>query len=175
MITSLRLIAFIFLFVSSANLCRADLGDSEAQCIRKYGPESNIRTDLGYKQVGDKSAAFTVKTPTGSLDVTVIFLRGLSCHEAFANTDLSQGLTQDQMKAILDSQSAGLKWERKRKVYRTVAGTTYGTINWERSDGAVARFFVSSPAASQTQTGQVELSTKLYFTAQSTYDKENGG
>jgi len=79
------------------------------------------------------------------------------------------------MKAILESQRAGLDWDRQRKVYRTIAGTTYGTIDWLRSDGAVARFFVSGQASSQTQTGQVQLSTKQYASAQSFYDKQNGG
>jgi len=170
----IRLLGIFFLFVASAVVCRANLGETEAQCIARYGPESGIKTDLGYRQVGDKSAMFTVTTPTGSLSVTVIFLHGLSCHEAFANTDISQGLTQDQMKGILESQKAGLKWDEQRKQYRTYGGTTYGTIYWRRSDGAVAKFYVSGKASSRSQTGQVELSTKLYATAQSTYDKENG-
>ncbi len=55
-----------------------------------------------------------------------------------------------------------------------VAGSTYGSIDWQRSDGAVGKFWVSGAAASQIKTGQVDVSTKQYAVAQRFYDKENG-
>jgi hypothetical protein len=162
------------LLISASGLCRANLGDSEAQCIARYGPESDVRTDLGYRQVGNKSATFTFKNSVGSLFVKIIFLNGLSCHESICNSDASDGLTQDQMKAILDSQSSGMKWEKGRTEYRTVAGETYGSTEWKRSDGAEGKFWFSGKAASQNHTGQVSVSTRQYAVAQATYDKENG-
>jgi len=170
----LRLTIQAFLFITTAAICRANLSESEAQCIARYGNESDVRTDIGYRQVGDKSASFTFKTASGSLYVKVIFLNGMSCHESFSNADASLGLTEEQMKAILDKQSAGLKWEKGETRYRTVAGETYGRIDWQRSDGAVAKFWISGKAASQSPTGQVDVSTKQYAVAQRIYDKENG-
>jgi hypothetical protein len=168
------LLAAVLLFVSGAGVCRANLGETEAQCIARYGPESDIRTDLGYRQVGDKAASFTVKTPGVSLDIRVIFLNGLSCHESFSNSDSSHGLTSGQMKAILDAQNAGFKWDKGKTVYRTSGGETSGKTDWLRSDGATARYWLSGNASAQDIGGQVDLSTRQYTQAQRFYDKENG-
>jgi hypothetical protein len=92
------LLAMAVLFVSGLGLCRANLGETEAQCIARYGSESEIQNDVGYRQVGDKAASFNVKMPYGVIAVRVIFLNGLSCRESFANADASRGLTDDQMK-----------------------------------------------------------------------------
>jgi hypothetical protein len=172
--TSLALACF---FVSSVAICRGNLGDTEAQCVAKYGAESDVTDDLGYRQVGDKAASFNVKTSGGAMDLRIIFLRGLSCHETYSNADSSRGLSEDQMKAILNAQSAGQKWDKGKTIFRStgISGYTYGTIDWLRSDGATARFYLSSQSSSQTQTGQIDLSTKYYAYAQHFYDKENGG
>src|SRR5471030_2353740 len=98
-----KFVAVALLFVSGMGVCRANLGETEAQCIARYGSESDIQTDIGYRQVGDKAASFYLKTASGSFDVRVIFLKGLSCHESISisNADASRGLSEDQMKAIL--------------------------------------------------------------------------
>jgi hypothetical protein len=167
--------AIALLFVSGIGLCRANLGETESQCAARYGNESAIQTDLGYRQVGDKAASFQVRTSTGSLDVRVIFLNGLSCHETISNTDSSRGLSEEQMKAILDSQSAGFQWRKRKTVYHTDrSDETYETENWLRSDGATAIFSMSGTAASRDLSGEVELSTKEYTYAQHFYDQENG-
>jgi len=176
---SSTLIAIAVFFVTSLGICRANLGDGEAQCIAKYGAESDVQTDLGYRQVGDKAASFIVKTSGGEMVLRIIFLNEMSCHESYSNADSSSGLSDDQMKAILNAQSAGLKWEKGKTMYRTAAsgftnGTTYGTIDWLRSDGATARFYISGKASSQNHSGQVDLSTKQYADAQHFYDKQNG-
>jgi len=168
-------VVLAWLFILGMDVCRANLGETEAQCIAKYGSESDIQTDLGYRQVGDKAGSFSVKTARGSFDIRVIFLNGLSCHESISNADASHGLTEDQMKAILDSQSAGFKWRKRKTVYHTDrSDETAGTENWLRSDGATANFFMSGKAASGELSGEVELSTKEYTVAQHFYDKENG-
>jgi hypothetical protein len=165
------------LFLSGTIAGRANLGETEAQCIAHYGAEFDSRDSVGYNQVGDRLGFFHQKTPTGSFDVRIVFLNSASCHETYTNTDSAHGLTMDQMKAILDAQSVGLKWRKGASVFRTgnIAGETYGSIDWLRSDGATAKFWVSGKANSQTQTGQVELSTKQYADAQRVYDRENGG
>jgi len=168
-------VAVALLLVSGMGVCRANLGETEAQCITRYGSESEIQTDVGYRQVGDKAASFHVKTASGSLDIRVIFLNGLSCHETISNTDASRGLSEDQMKAILDSQSAGFKWRKQKTVYHTaLSDETSETVNWLRSDGATAQLLMSGTAASRALSGDVELSTKEYTFAQHVYDQENG-
>jgi hypothetical protein len=169
------LVTIAVLFLFSMGLTRANLGETEAQCIARYGAESDVRTDMGYRQVGDKAASFTMKTSYGSVDIRVTFLNGMSCHETFCNSDSSRGLTEDQLKDILNSQSAGLKWDQGKTVYRTNGGITAKTVDWRRSDGAVAKFWMSGKAGSRTQTGQVDLSTKQYAYVQGVYDRENGG
>ena len=81
---ALGILMAALLFFSGPGLCRANLGETEAQCVARYGNEVDVKTDLGYRQVGDKAASFNVKTANGSLSVKVIFLNGLSCHESFA-------------------------------------------------------------------------------------------
>src|ERR1700683_3198634 len=150
-----------FLFISCMTVCRANLGETEAQCMARYGSESEIQTDVGYRQVGDKAASFSLKTASGSLDVRVTFLNGLSCHESISNADASRGLSEEQMKAILDSQSAGFQWRKRKTVYHTDrSDETSETESWIRSDGATANFFMSGKAASGDLSGEVELSTK---------------
>jgi hypothetical protein len=172
----LKLTALALLFVAAMDVCRANLGDTEAQCIAKYGSESDVKDDLGYRQVGDKAASFKVKAPNGEIILRITFLNGLSCHESYSSADSSRGLSEDQMKAILHSQDAGLNWDKRKTIYRTSnsAGQTFGTVDWLRSDGATARFWMLGKASSQSQSGQIDLSTKQYADAQHFYDEENG-
>src|ERR1700761_6250613 len=109
---SLKFVAAIGFLAAGFGICRANLGESEAQCITRYGGESDVQNGLGYHQVGDKTATFHAKFSGVALNIRVIFLNGLSCHEAIANADDSRGLTVDQMKALLDSQRAGQDWHK---------------------------------------------------------------
>jgi len=170
------LLALVLFSISGMTLCRANLGESEAQCITRYGDESDVQTDLGYRQVGDKAATFTAKSPFGPLNVRVTFLNGMSCHESISNADSSNGLSEDQLKGILNSQSAGQKWDKRKTVFHTGASLeeTYETVDWLRSDGATATFWMSGKASSQNRSGQIDLSTQQYAYAQHVYDQENG-
>jgi hypothetical protein len=166
------------LFVCSLGTCRANLGETESQCVARYGHETGVQTDVGYRQVGDKAVTFLLKMKTTSVDIKVIFLHGRSCHETFSNDDSSQGLSEDQMKSILDSQSAGLKWRKVNSMFHTngvdSSGTTYGIEKWQRSDGATGTFWLSGKADTQTYSGQVDVSTREYTVAQRYYDQQNG-
>jgi hypothetical protein len=162
----------------SLSACHANLGDSEAQCIARYGAEADVQDAVGYRQVGDKAATFHLQKANLAVDIRVIFLHGLSCHESFSNSDASRGLSESQMQTILDAQSAGLKWRKVHSIFRTdrvdSSGTTSGSEEWLRSDGATGTFWLSTPATSQSVSGQVEVSTKEYTVAQRYYDKQNG-
>ena len=166
------------LFVCGFGVCRANLGDTEAQCIARYGAESDVQDDVGYRQVGDKAAMFHAKMVNVVLDIKVVFLHGLSCHESFSNADSSRGLSEDQMKSLLDLQSAGLKWRKGKSTYHTdrvdSSGVTSGTEDWVRSDGVAARFWLSGKSDSQTISGETEISTKEYTVAQRYFDQQNG-
>jgi hypothetical protein len=170
----LKLLAAILFLVASIHVCRADIGDAESRCITRYGSEIDSQDSLGYRQVGDRAATFNIKMPYGSVVVRVVFLHGLSCHESFSNADAALGLTSDQLKGILNSQSAGLNWHKGRTIYNSGGGDTYCSVDWQRSDGATAKFWMSGKAVSQSQTGQIDISTREYTYAQHIYDKENG-
>ncbi len=153
----------------------ANLGETEAQCVAKYGSESDVQDGLGYHVVGDRAVTFQVKTASGALNMRVIFLQGTVAHEEIASLDPAQPLSQRQMKALLDSDNAGLTWRKGHEVFRTDnSGTTYGTQNWSRSDGASAKIFLTGKASSQDLSGQMQLSTKRYADAQAFYDKQDG-
>jgi hypothetical protein len=171
---SLELMAAIGFLAASLSLCRANLGETEAQCIARYGSESDVQDGLGYHQVGDKTATFHAKFSGVMLNIRVIFLNGRDCHEAISNADDSQGLSVDQMKAVLDSNRAGQDWHKGRAVYHSDRHDTAGAIAWKRDDGAIATFWLSGKASSQSQSGEMELSTKQYATAQAYWDKVDG-
>jgi hypothetical protein len=169
-----KFVAAIGFFAAGLGVCHANLGETEAQCIARYGSESDVQDGLGYHQVGDKTATFHGKFSGFALNVRIIFLNGRACHEAISNADGSQALSMDQMKAILDSERAGQDWHKGRAVYRSDRHDTAGAIAWKRDDGAIATFWLSGQASSQSPSGEMELSTKQYATAQAYWDKVDG-
>jgi hypothetical protein len=161
-------------FVLATGICRANLGETENQCIARYGSEFNLQDNLGFDVVGDKAASFQVKTAKGSFLIKVIFLNGLDVHETLSNADTSRGFSEEQMKALIDSESAGMEWRKRNTVYRTDrSDATSETEDWLRSDGATARFWMSGKAATN-ESGEVDLSTRDYAEAQRILDKQNG-
>ena len=172
---SLNLVALALLSVLGVGISRASLADTEAQCIAKYGNESDARDDLGYAVVGNRAVTFYVKTASGSLSLRVVFLQGTVAHEEISSADASHPLSEGQMKTILDSESAGLKWRKRNSVFHTDnSGSTNGAENWTRSDGAVAKFWVTAKAGSGDLSGQMEISTKKFADAQAYFDKQYG-
>jgi hypothetical protein len=172
---SFNLAALALFLVLSVGTSRASLGDTEAQCVVKYGSESDVKDGLGYNVVGDRAVTFYLKTASGSLNLRVVFLQGTVAHEEISSADPSHPLSEGQMKTLLDAESAGLKWRKRNSTLRTDnSGSTYGAENWSRSDGAVAKFWVTAKAGSQEISGQMELSTKRFADAQAFFDKQDG-
>ena len=171
---SLKFVATFGFLAAALSVCHANLGETEAQCITRYGSESDAQDGLGYHQVGDRTATFHSKFSGVTLNIRIIFLNGRDCHEAISNADDSQALSLDQMKAVLDSERTGQDWHKVRAVFRSDRHDTAGAIAWKRDDGAVATFWLSSKASSQSQSGEMELSTKQYATAQAYWDKVDG-
>ena len=169
-------VALILLWALGTGICRASLGETEAQCVAKYGSEFDVKDGgLGYNIVGDRAVTFSLKTAFGFLNLRVVFLQGTVAHEEISSADASHPLSEAQMKTLLDSESAGLKWRKRNSVFRTDnSGSTSGAENWSRSDGAVAKFWVTGKAGTQNLAGQMELSTKKFADAQAFFDKQNG-
>jgi hypothetical protein len=168
-------IIFPALFLAAGlGVSRASLGDPEAQCIAKYGAEFEEQDNLGFDVVGDKAASFNLKTPHGSFVVKVVFFNGVAGHETYSNADPSKGLSEDQMKSILTLEGAGANWERKSRTYRTDrSDNTSEKQEWVRSDGAIARLWLSGEKA-ENESGEIELSTREYAAAQRNLDKQDG-
>ncbi len=169
------LIALALLSLVGVGISRASLGETEAQCVAKYGPEFDIKDGLGYDVVGERAVTYHVKTAAGPLTVRVIFLQGTVAHEAISSGDSSHPLSEAQMKALLDAEGADMKWHKQKSLFRTDdSGSTYGTEFWSRSDGALAKIWVTGKAGSQDLSGQLELATKKYADAQAFFDKQDG-
>jgi hypothetical protein len=169
-----NLAALVLFSILSAGVCRASLGDTEARCITKYGAESDATDNLGDRIVGDRAVTFNISTPSGDLNLRVVFLHGTVAHEEISGAG-GRSLPETQLKTLLDAESQGFKWEKGKTVFRTNnSGSTYGAQNWSRSDGAVAKFWVNAQAGSQDLSGQMEISTKLFAAAQAFYDRQNG-
>ena len=171
--TTLAAMAVFFVF----GLCpaHASLGDTEAQCIGKYGAEFDAKDGLGYDVVGDRAASFRFKNAVGALNRRVIFLRGLVVHEEISSSDPSLPLSKPQMQAILESDGAGRAWHKGDAHFRTDnSGSSYGAETWSRDDGAQAKFWLTAKAGSQKETGQMEISSRSYLAAKAYFDKQDG-
>jgi hypothetical protein len=154
---------------------RAHLGDTEAQCIGRYGAEFEIRDNLGFDAVGDKAASFHVKTPAGSFVMTIVFLNGVASDEKISNSNGASGLSDGQKQAFLDSESAGEAWRKKSATTHTDrSDVTYETEDWIRGDGATARCWMSRKVKAEEQWGEIEFATRDYSAAQKKLDAENG-
>ena len=158
----------------SPAICHAKLGETEAQCIARYGAESDQRDNLGFDRIGDKSAAFKLKMAKGSFVMNVIFYNGIDARETITTADPSQGISLDQETAFLDSESAGQVWQKGRTIYHTdPSDTTYEAESWTRSDGATARCWTYSKLKFSGW-GGIEVSTAAYASAQRELDRQNG-
>jgi hypothetical protein len=169
--------ALAWCLVCCPGISRANLGDTEAQCLARYGAESDVKDGLGYDAVGDRSATFHVKTAVDSLIITVIFLQGVAVHERISNADASRGLSEARMKALLQTESRGLEWQKGNSIFRTdnSSGITAGSETWLRSDRAIATFSVLGKTGSTALAGEIELSTRQYAEAKAFFDKQDGG
>lgn len=172
-----NLAALALLTALGMGISRASLGDTEAQCVAKYGSESDVQDGMGYGTAGDKAATFQVKTASGYLNVRVVFLQGTVGHEEISSADASHPLSQERMKALLDSESAGFEWRKGKAVFHSdisSSGSTYGTVNWSRSDGATAKIYLQGKSSAQDLSGQMELSTRKFADTQAFFDKRDG-
>jgi hypothetical protein len=170
-----RLFLAALLLVAGREASRANIGETEVQCIARYGDESNVRDDLAFDVIGDKAASFQLKSPSFVLSLDVIFFNGVDAHETVRNADTSQALSEEQKNEVLDLERAGLKWERQKTTFGTDrSDVTYGSETWIRSDGAVARCWMSRRVKSQSQWTEVDFSTRDYAAAQTTLDRQNG-
>lgn len=164
----------LFSIMGMAN-SRASLGDTEAQCMAKYGSESDVQDGLGYHVVGDRAVTFQAKTASGPVSLRVIFLQGAVAHEEISSVDPSRPLSEPQMRALLDSEGGGGKWRKRNSTFHTDnSGSTYGTENWAGADGATAKIYLTGKASSQDLSGQMELSSKRYAATQAFFDKQDG-
>jgi len=169
------LFSVVLLSALGMGVSLGNLGETEAQCIARYGNETDSQDNFGYDVVGDKAVIFQIKTAEASLNIKVIFFNGVDSHEVFTNVDSASGLSEDQMKTILDSENGALKWSRRNSVYHTDrSGETTRTEDWLRSDGATAKSWMSGKASSGKLTGELEVSTKEYSIAQRNLDKQDG-
>ena len=170
-----RLVALVLIFISGMAICRASLGETEAQCIARYGQEFDVQDNLGFDVVGDKAASFNWKTPKGSFVINVTFLNEVDVLEKITNSDPSREITEDQKRAILNIENAGFQWRKQAAVYQTSrTDFTAGKESWLRSDGATAICWMSGKLKSIHGWGEIDLSTKQYASAQRDLDQRDG-
>jgi hypothetical protein len=164
----------LFLAFSTA-ICRAALGETENQCLARYGPEFDVQDNLGFDVIGDRAASFHLKMPAGTFVINVTFLNGRAALEKITSADTSRDITEDQKKAILDSDSAGFMWNEKAATYHTDrSDVTSGTQRWLRSDGATALCWMSGKLTLHHGWSEIDIATKQYAAAQRNLDRQDG-
>jgi hypothetical protein len=160
-------------FLSCVSISRAALGDTETQCLAKYGNEYEVRDTLPFDAVGDRAASFYFSKAGKPLVLKVIFLNGIAAHESVTSA-ASEGISLAQEQGILDSERAGLPWTKTGMIYRTDrADNTNAVESWIRSDGATAQCWMSGKTKIQF-IGEIDFSTKEYNSAQRALDRQNG-
>ena len=169
------LIAAASFFISSTAICRATLGETEAQCIAKYGSEFDAQDNLGFDVVGDKAASFHFKSPAGSFVLNVTFLNGTAALEKITSADPAHDLSEDQKQAILNSESTGLPWNKKATTFHTDrSDITSGTQRWLRNDGATAICWMSGKLTTHLTWSEIDIATRQYAAAQRNLDQQDG-
>jgi hypothetical protein len=170
-----RPVLLALLLASGTAICRANLGETEAQCLARYGSEVQVQPNLGFDVVGDKGATFNLKTPKGSLIIGVIFLNGVDVQEKMTSGDPSGQISEDQKQSIFNAESAGLQWTKGKTTYRTDrSDVTAVTETWLRSDGANATCWASKKADQKPGWNEIDLSTAQYAAAQRALDQQDG-
>ena len=165
----------ILLLSAGVHPCRAKLGETEAQCVARYGPEFDVQEHLGFDVVGEKAASFKLKTPKGAFLISVTFLNGMDAFERVTNADSSRDISDDQKQALLNSESAGFRWTKGATHYRSDGGdNSSGTEAWQRSDGAKAVCWVSGKPRVSHGWGEIDFSTREYSAAQGEMDRQDG-
>jgi hypothetical protein len=163
------------LLTSGMAICRANVNDTEAQCIARYGQEFDVQDNLGFDVAGDKAASFIWKTSRDAFLIHVTFLNGVDVLEKIANADSSRDISEDQKQAILNSESAWLQWSEQATNYHTDrSDVTSGKQIWRRSDGATAICWMSGKIKVNHGWGEIDLSTKEYAAAQRDLDRQDG-
>jgi hypothetical protein len=169
------LILIALFLISGTAICRATLGETEAQCLAKYGPEFDEQDNLGFDVVGDKAASFHLKSPAGSFVLNVTFLNGTAALEKITSADPSHDISEDQKQAILNSESAGLPWSEKATNFHTDrSDVTLGSQRWLRSDGATAICWMSGKLTTHLKWSEIDISTRQYAAAQRNLDQQDG-
>jgi hypothetical protein len=170
-----RLAVLALLFAFGTTICRATLGETEAQCIARYGPEFEEQDNLGFDVIGDKAASFHLRTKEGSFVLNVTFLNGTDALEKVTSVDSARDISEDQKKAILDSESAGLAWSEKSTAFRTDrSDVTSGTQSWLRSDGATAICWMTGKLILHPGWSEIDIATRQYTAAQRNLDQQDG-
>jgi hypothetical protein len=168
-------ITLALLLAAGATSCQGKLGDSELQCIARYGPEFDVQDNLGFDVVGDRAASFHLQMPGGSYVLNVTFLNGTAALEKFTSADSSRDISEEQRKAILDSESAAQAWNEKGATYRTDrSDVTSGMQRWIRTDGAAATCWMSGKLTLHHGWSEIDISTRQYAAAQRSLDQQDG-
>jgi hypothetical protein len=120
----MRLILIAALFLAFALPVHARLGETEAQCTVRYGQGSVIED-------GTKSGQLrTIMFRKSGIHIDIEFLNGIAAEISFEKD--TGDFSNDQIQALLDDNSQGLKWKSSNFHVE-------GDAAWDRSDGAWAQ------------------------------------
>jgi hypothetical protein len=174
-VNTLRLVAFAFVSAAGLAVGRGSIGESETSCMTKYGPEFEVRDNLGFDVVGDRAASFHVKFAQGPFILRVTFLNGIDLFEQWTKDDATGEIADEQKLALLQAESAGQSWKKDRSAYRTDrSDQTSGSETWLRSDGATATCWMSGKLTLKNGWREIDFSTRQYAAAQKALDQQDG-
>src|SRR5476651_2293424 len=98
------MLRFILIFFSLLTIpLRANLGETVAQCVARYGKP------IGYSEAGSKSPFGTVAFTAAGYTLIVFLIHDKEVGARVSKMDKS-AFTDAEMKTIMDADSAGLPW-----------------------------------------------------------------
>lgn len=106
MTTAMRFVFVAFALFGPVSV-RADIGETEQELVRRFGPPTQVVEGKGQTGPFEKILHFTKATPS----VSVALINGKSAYEEHHLDKAIEGPGDPKVLAVLDRQSHGEKWE----------------------------------------------------------------
>jgi hypothetical protein len=139
-------VAVALSFVLTTSVCQARLGETEDQCIARWGQPVSKDHPIPPGMIGDSLMVFQ----KGRFSVDVLFLNGVVAFEIISDVD-NWALSDVAKQTLLDSESDGLTWNRQ--------GNPNVSEMYTRSDRGVLAIY-------EIQEHKLQFISKAYFDQQ---------
>ena len=120
--------------VAGALECQARIGETEAECQQRYGkPVNQAMADMMPILNGAVNHSYSYQ----GWNIRVAFVNGKAVRVYYSKLSAPMEIKADEVKAILEGEANGGKWEEKLKL--TWNGTLFAKA-WLNTNGSIGHF-----------------------------------